>query len=290
MLTPDLGGVRLVCFRTNLGQALVCTPPLFGPSEFIINTSLDKALIERKTTMKSSSIKFALSSVVMAAGMALSTSASAYLPLALTSFEANTDFTLSVEAFGSTTAAGFTFAPLGNTIQMPDVELIDSDGVPTMVPMFRFPVTKTDVNLGGAGGLVTPNTGYVVGSALRVSSKQGDVALANLGVDFNKKVVVADVLDIKAQTTAKASPIFNFNLVSQPKLALKGLGLNLEANLDTMILTDAAVPQLATALKVNDVLKAALISLNWGKIHVLVTSKTRKTKTPSAAFTLKQVK
>jgi hypothetical protein len=255
----------------------------------MITPSLDKAFFERITTMKTSFAKFAVSSVVLAAGLAVTTGASA-LSLTLASFEANTDFTLSVEAFGSTTAAGFTFAPLGNTIKLPDVELIDSDGVPTMVPMFRFPVTKTDVNLGGAGGLVTPQSGVVAGSALRVSSKQGDVALANLSVDFNKKIVAADVLDVKAQTTAKASPIFNFNLISQPKLALKGLGLNLEANLDKLVLTDAAVPQLATALKVNDVLKAALISLDWGKIHVLVTSKTRKTKTPTAVFTLKQVK
>ncbi len=218
--------------------------------------------------------KFAVGALALAA-----TSAFAGLPLTLTSYVANATLSLSTVAQTNAAAAGVTLRGLGNTITQPN-------GV------YVFPATKSDITLATVAGAlpVKVNSGAASGSALRLhATTDGDVVLANFNVDFNKHIVYSDIIDVYEKTTAKAVPLYTFVDVMTSKATLKGLSLNVHAEINKLTFTPEAVTRLQAGLLLDDILVAALKTIDWGGIVVDVTSKTRAKKTNDAAFTLKQV-
>jgi hypothetical protein len=241
-------------------------------------------------TMKSASIKFAFGALALAAA----SSASA-LSLTLTSFEANAVITFSSKSNSALNAVNISLAGLGNTVTLPRVSAgNDSRGNPITVPAFAFPATKTDVAIASVSGAlpVKPLGGVASGSALAIDSPDtaAKMVLANFNIDFTKHIVYADLINAGTKATAKNQPLYTFVDVVTPKAVLKGLAINVHAELNTLVFTPTAVTALSTGLVIDEVIADNLKSLDWGGIVLDVTSKTRAKKINAAPFTAAMIK
>lgn len=239
--------------------------------------------------MTTATFKTVLGSIALAAGLAATTSASA-LTLNFTGTESNAVLTFSLPAKGSAAAAGIVFTPMGNTTRLADLSVVGSNGRPGTVPVYNLPVTKADVSIAWDFKIST-NWGESAGAALRLTSADsgGDLGLANFYIDFKKKVIYADVIDVVKKTTAKRSSIYSFVDVVPEVVSLKGFVLNQTAKLGNMVLTESAVTQLGDGLGLDEVLRTPLIDLDWGTLDIKVTSYKRAVKITNTPFTLANV-
>ncbi|MDE2076200.1 MAG: PEP-CTERM sorting domain-containing protein [Burkholderiales bacterium] len=184
----------------------------------------------------------------------LSTPATA-LTLPTTFVKADSVFELSQVAVDALTAAGSTISPLGNSF-----------AVASATQAFDLPVTKVDVSLGLFPPSITPVSGDATGSALFISRRDRNLALANFQIDFNAKTVNADV--ITGGVTTKGISIYDFDVASPLKIGLNGLTLNMTEKLNHLVLTSDALSIFASALNLNRVLQAPLKTLDFGTINI----------------------
>jgi len=227
--------------------------------------------------------KFAISSSLLAVAALGSTSASA-LTLNTTGLKANAVLQFSLEAYGSSSAAGVSFAKGGTITDLPAATVTDSKGNPATVPVFNLPVTKVDVSIGSSLNIV-PNYGLSTGAALHLTTKDGgDAYLANFKVDFKAKTITADLIDAYLKT------VETFVEVKPQVVSLKGLVLNEKNYLGKLVFTPTVIPKLAGALLISDGLIPALAGLDWGTINVEVTSYKRSPAVSDKAFTLANIK
>jgi len=233
--------------------------------------------------------KFAISSSLLAVAALGSTSASA-LTLNTTGLKANAVLQFSLEAYGSSSAAGVSFAKGGTITDLPAATVTDSKGNPATVPVFNLPVTKVDVSIGSSLNIV-PNYGLSTGAALHLTTKDGgDAYLANFKVDFKAKTITADLIDAYLKTVETAVPLYTFVEVKPQVVSLKGLVLNEKNYLGKMVFSPTIIPKLAGALLISDGLIPALAGLDWGTINVEVTSYKRSPAVSDKAFTLANIK
>ncbi len=237
--------------------------------------------------MKISSFKFAVGSMLLAGGLAATSSAYA-LKLNTSGLKANAVLTFSVAANGSTAAAGITFAALGNATRLPDLEVIGSNGRPSKVQVYNNPVTEAEISIGW-DLKIHADAGSSVRSALRITNDYGDVVLANFKLDFKKKQLIADLIDTVSKTTIANAPIYDFIETVPQKIAFPNLVLNQSVTVGRLVLTPSAQDQLGDALQISEVLRTTLASLDWGTIAVEVTSYARKPAVSNKRFTLADV-
>lgn len=228
-----------------------------------------------------SSFKFAISSMMVAVGLAAATSASA-LTLNTTGLKANATFQLSTQAYGSSTAAGVTFAPAGTTT----AGAVDAAGNPSYI----MPVTKATVAIGWDLS-IKATYGESSGAALRLGTPAtgGDAVLANFAIDYANKKVIADLIDVYEKTTVSKMPLYTFDVTVPEVISLKGFVLNQSSTIGNLKFTPQAEAGLAQALLIDDVLRASLAVIDWGTIKAVVTSYKRPNKISNAPFTLADV-
>lgn len=212
------------------------------------------------------SFKTAVGGLWLAAGMAVSTTASA-LALNTTVFNANSTLQLSGDAFAALQGANVSFSALGNA-SVGAGKVIDE----VLVPSYNLPVTQADVSIGW-NLKISPNSGEAVGSALLIKRGVNQMALANFNIDYKSEQVFADVI-IKGVTTNMA--IYSFDQQSDLKIGLKGLSLTMNQTLGNLQLTTQAQDTFASALKLSAPLKAALSGLDFGTITVDINTTLRK--------------
>jgi hypothetical protein len=233
--------------------------------------------------------KIAISSSLVAFAALASSSASA-LTLNTAALKANAVLQFSLEAFGSSSAAGISFAKGGTITDLPAATVSNSQGNPTTVPVFNLPVTKVDVSIGSSLNII-PNYGLSTGAALHVTSADGgDAYLANFKVDFKNKIITADLIDAYLKTVETALPLYTFVEVKPQVVSLKGLVLNEKNYLGKLVFTPTIIPKLTNALLVSPGLVPALAGLDWGTINVEVTSYKRSPAVSDKAFTLANIK
>lgn len=216
------------------------------------------------------SFKLAFGSALLASGLAFSGSASA-LVLNTTGLKANSVLTFTVAAYGSASAAGITFRPLGNMTRLADVDVLDPEvGETVPTPSFNQPVTKADIKIGW-DLKITPTAGDATRSGLQIIRGQRTATLANFSVNFEKSVLYGDVI-LKDGTTKSQIAIYNF--VKNPDLVIsfKNLVLNQTQSIKTLIFTQELQDLLATELALSAPLKATLATSDWGTIAIKVTS------------------
>lgn len=217
--------------------------------------------------------KFALGSVVLAASLASST-AFAGITLNTTGLQANSVLTFTPSAYGSSTAAGISFRPLGNMTRLPDATVVDPETeLDTQVPVFNQPVTKAEISIGWDLS-ITPVSGAAVRSGLQIIRKVGTqvnhATLANFNVKFTEKKVYADIFT--ATGTTAAAPLYDFVDNGDLKISFKGFVLNQTQSVSKLIFTQQAQDILGTALNLSAPLRATLATQDWGTIAVKVTS------------------
>lgn len=216
------------------------------------------------------SFKLAFGSALLASGLAFSGAASA-LTLNTTGLKANSVLTFTVSAFGSSTAAGISFRPLGNMTRLADVSVIDPEtGEPELVPSFNQPVTKADIKIGW-DLKITPTAGDATRSALQILRGSRTATLANFSVNFEKSILFGDVI-LKDGTTKSQIAIYNF--VKNPDLVIsfKNLVLNQTQSIKNLVFTQELQDILGTELALSAPLKATLATQDWGTIDIKVTS------------------
>lgn len=215
------------------------------------------------------SIKFAFGSALVASTVAFSGAASA-LTLNTAGLKADSVLTFTVSAFGSSSAAGIDFVPLGNMTRLADVMVMDPEvGELSPVPSFNQPVTKAVVKVGW-DLKITPTSGAATRSGLKITRGSRWAGLANFNVDFEKKIVYADIITPTA-TLAQAE-LYTFKDNGDLKISLKGFVLNQSQSISNLIFSQVAQDTLATALALSAPLKATLATQDWGTIAVKVTS------------------
>ena len=227
----------------------------------------------------------ALKLSALALAIAASGTASAALTLTTTGWQADSTQTFSVSGFGSVTAAGITITGAGNTIQQPDVTVIDPEtGLEEVVPAFTFPITKTSVKLFTGGLLAKPVTGDASRSALKFSRGASRAAgIANFSINFETKVLSSDI--ILPTGTLKARPTFTFTDDGNTVVKISGFAINMSGSISDLIFTTEAADGLAAALALSGPLKATLAEQKWGKVDIKVSSKSRKPKTNATPLT-----
>lgn len=235
--------------------------------------------------MRSQSIKLAVATLFAAGAMGLSTAASAGIVLNTTGLKADATLTFSVGAFGSATAAGITFNPLGNMTKVKDVVVVDEYGVEDLVPQFNLPVTKADVSVGWDLS-IKANSGDSTRSALQMVRGARSAVLANFSLDFKAHVINADFI-INGATT-KGS-VYSFDVIVPEKISFKNLVLNQSVTVGNMILTETAQDTLGDALNLSEPLRATLRTQDWGTISVLVTSYKRSPAVSNKPFTVNDI-
>lgn len=226
-----------------------------------------------------SSFKSAVVGSVLATGLAFSGAASAGITLDTSGLKADATLQFLNAAYGPSTAAGISFGPLGNTVQLPDaMELDPFIGMEFPVPRFGMPVTKATISIGW-DLKITANNGQSSRSALNLKRGNLQVVLANFSIDFDKKIVYADVFT-NGQLTKAKSTIYTFEVVEPQKISFKNLVLNQSVKIGTLKLTAESQDSLANGLGLQGPIRDTLATLDFGTIAVLVTSYKR---TPSKA-------
>lgn len=213
--------------------------------------------------------KTAFASAIVASTMAFSGAASA-LTLNTSGLKADSVLTFTVAAFGSATAARIAFNPIGNMKRLADVTVIDPEtNEPSPVPSFNQPVTKATIKI-GSNLSITPVSGAAIRSGLQITRGLKSATLANFNVDFEKKIVYADIFT-STGTTAQAE-IYTFKDNGDLKISFKGFVLNQSQSISNLIFTQQTQDILATELGLSAPLKATLATQDWGTIAVKVTS------------------
>jgi hypothetical protein len=213
--------------------------------------------------------KFAFASAIAAATLAFTGSASA-LTLNTTGLKSDSVLTFTIAAYGSSTAANISFKAFGNMTRLADVTVNDPEtNTPAQVPQFNQPITKADISVTSSLAIV-PNSGAAIRSGLQINRGKLTASLANFNVDFNKKIVYADIFT-PSGTTAQAA-IFTFKDNGDLKISFKGLVLNQSQSISNLVFTQQTQDILATSLALSAPLKATLATQDWGTIAVKVTS------------------
>jgi hypothetical protein len=204
-----------------------------------------------------------------AATLAFAGSASA-LTLNTTGLKADSVLTFTNSAYGSATAASISFKAFGNMTRLADVTVTDPEtNELVQVPQFNQPVTKADISVTSSLAIV-PNSGAAIRSGLQINRGKLTASLANFNVDFNKKIVFADIFTAAGTTTQ--AQIFTFKDNGDLKISFKGLVLNQSQTISNLVFTQQTQDILATTLALSAPLKATLATQDWGTIAVKVTS------------------
>lgn len=189
------------------------------------------------------------------------------LEINTTLLKANAELQMSVEAFGTASAAGVTFSSLGNTFNGPG-QVVDGD----FAPSFYLPITSAEVSVGWDLKL-KPRAGEAIGSALLVQRGANQLGLANFEIDYGRAQVLADVFMNGANTQMA---VFTFVAQSDLDIGLQGLSLNLHQTLGNLRFTQQATDSFASALRLSAPLKAALQGMDFGTITIDITTALRK--------------
>lgn len=212
----------------------------------------------------------ALTASILSLGLAFSGAASA-LSLNTTGLKANSVLTFSVSGYGSSSAAGITYRPLGNMTRLADVMTMDPEtGEAEPTPSFNQPVTKADIKIGW-DLKITPTAGNATRSALQLIRGSRTVTLANFRIDFTQKVLYGDVI-FKDGTTQSQLAIYSFKDNGDLHISFKNLVLNQTQSISNLIFTPGLQQIIGTELALSAPLKATLATTDWGVIAVKVTS------------------
>jgi hypothetical protein len=213
--------------------------------------------------------KIALIAAFAAPALALSGAANA-LTLNTAGLKADSVLTFSVAASGASAAATVVFQPLGNMTSLPGVAKEDPEtGDTVLVESFNQPVTKADIKVTSSLAIV-PTSGAAARSGLKLIRGKVYVGLANFVVNFDKKIVYADIITPTATLTQ--AELYTFKDNGDLKISLKGLVLNQSQSVSNLVFTDAAQKAIADGLSLSSALRAVLPGLDWGTIAVKVTS------------------
>ncbi len=220
----------------------------------------------------------ALTASVLSLGLTFSGAASALaLSLNTTGLKADSVLTFSVEGFGSSTAAGIKYRPLGNMTQLPDVLVLDPEsGEMVPSPSYNQPITKVDINVGW-DLKITPVAGNATRSGLQLIRGQRTMTLGNFRLDLANKQLVGDVI-LKDGTTKKQIVIYNLVKNDDLVISFKNLVLNQTQSVKNMIFTQELQDLVGSELNLSAPLKATLATTDWGTIAVKVTSYKRTPK------------
>ena len=228
-----------------------------------------------------STFKSAVVGSVLATGLAFSGAASAGITLDTSGLQADATLKFSVPAIAATNLISVEFGALGNTVFLGKTQETEGTAV-QQVPSFRLPVTKATVSIGW-DLKITANSGESSRSALALTVPNAKVVLANFAIDFDKKIVYADV--IINGVTAKKSPIYTFVETVPQAISFKNLVLNQSVTLGNLKFTEASAKQVGDGLLVPEGLQGVLKQIDYGTIKVLVTSYKRTPKTNATPFT-----
>lgn len=213
--------------------------------------------------------KIALVAAFAVPALAMSTAANA-LVLNTAGLKADSVLTFTDGASIASAGAKVTFKAIGNMTSLPGVSVVDpeTDAV-TVVESFNQPVTKADIKITSSLAIV-PTSGAAARSGLKLIRGAAYVGLANFVVNFEKKIVYADIITPSA-TLAQAE-LFTFKDNGDLKISLKGLVLNQSQSVSKLTFTEVAQVAIGNGLALSDALKATLPNLDWGTIAVKVTS------------------
>jgi hypothetical protein len=224
-----------------------------------------------------------LTLISVATGL-IATSAQA-LTFNTTGWLANSSLTFGADAVNTATAAGVTLSPAGNAKRLADAMGPDFNGILVPVPVYSFPVTESQAKIGWDLKIIATK-GITVGSGvkmIRYDDPATSAGLANFDVDFEADIMYADVYTPQG-TTAKM-PLYKFKDDNNTVTKITGFQIISKGTVSNLTFTAPAVEAIATALELSDVLKATLVTSNWGKVTIDVTSKSRKPKTNGAVLT-----
>lgn len=211
----------------------------------------------------------ALTATILSLGVAFSGAASA-LTLNTSGLKANSVLTFSVAGYGSASAAGITFRPLGNMTRIADVDVLDPDtGEMIPTPSYNQPVTSADIKIGW-DLKITPTAGNATRSALQLIRGARTLTLGNFRVDFVNKVLYGDVFTKNGVQSQLA--IYNFKDNGDLHISFKGLVLNQTQSVSNLMFTQQLQDIIGTELALSAPLKATLATTEWGTIAVKVTS------------------
>lgn len=231
-----------------------------------------------------SSFKSAVVGSVLATGLAFSGAASAGITLDTSALKADATLQFLNAAYGPSTAAGITFGPLGNTVQLEDAQEYDPFiEMYFPVPRFGMPVTKATISIGW-DLKIHANNGQSSRSALNLKRGNLQVVLANFSIDFDKEIVYADVFT-NGQLTKAKSTVYTFDVVEPQKISFKNLVLNQSVKIGNLKLTQEAQDSLGNGLGLQGPIRDTLATLDFGTIAVLVTSYKRTPKANATPFT-----
>ena len=213
--------------------------------------------------------KIALAAAFAVPALALSGAANA-LVLNTAGLKADSVLTFTAGASAASAGAKVGFKAIGNMTSLPGVSVLDAEtGETVVVESFNQPVTKADIKITSSLAIV-PTSGAAVRSGLKLTRGAAYVGLANFVVNFEKKIVYADIITPTA-TLAQAE-LFNFKDNGDLKISLKGLVLNQTQSVSNLIFTPGAQVAIGEGLALSAALKATLPDLDWGTIAVKVTS------------------
>jgi hypothetical protein len=236
--------------------------------------------------------RLTLAGVFAASALTVSTGAQA-LTLNTSGLQAVSVLTFSVAGFGSATAAGVSFVPLGNMTKIGDVEVLDPEiGETSLVPSYNQPVTKADIKIGW-DLKITPQSGQATRSALQLvrNGRNGTknwVVLANFDVSFKDKVLYGDVFT-STGTVLTRVPVYSFKDNGDLKISLKGLSLNMTQTISELYFNSITSDQIASVLALSAPLKASLVGTDWGTIAIKVNTNLRIPKVSNKPLTIADI-
>jgi hypothetical protein len=220
-------------------------------------------------------MKFPSVSTFLVAAALVSAQTASALTLSHRTWTADSFNTFSAAGFGSSSAAGIQISGVGNTQQMPDATVTDPEtGEAVQVPVFRYPVTKSNVKLLQDGHLARTDIGWTARSGLKFTRGKLALALVNFRTDFVKKILYADIITPTA--TLKDAPLFTFQLEKTTYADIKNGYIVAKGAINQMVLTPEAIDVIATTLKLSPVLRAPLPTMDWGRVDVDVSNKPRR--------------
>jgi len=232
-----------------------------------------------------------LSALILSAGLLFSGAAHAALTLSHVTWTADSFQTFSIAGMGSLAAAKLQVYAVGNTQKMPDATLTDPEtGDEVQVPVFRFPVTKSKVKLFVDSHLSDTQVGWVTRSGLKFSRTGNPairVVLANFRSDFKNRIQYADI--ITPTETLKDVPAFTFNVEQSVYADIKKGRIVAKGSVTNMVMTPEAIEAIGDALKLSNILRAPLKTLDWGRVVVDVNNKHRDPHTNDKPLTAADV-
>lgn len=197
----------------------------------------------------------------------------------------------SVQAFTADNLAAYDLVNLtvtgaGTTTATGAVVVGESNGTKNSTA-FSFPITKIVI-----GSKLNIASGSAVGSALkfdRVDLDTGEAlgfTLANFTIDYDKKLVLADVTP-KGGATTKQQAIYLFNVATPLALKYKfPLTVTGHEVLDHLLLSDAAKALFTSALKLPEYALPAL-DLEFGTLTQDISTTLRKTPVSGTPYVAK---